>query len=132
MQRAKYDIGEQAVHRFALSAEDKATLELAEWVDNAFKRTLVYFVLLHHSACITLYESTSRIMGLEYFDMRPLSLSLRIVYCILFLCSCYWSLGMHLIVFIGCCLVSLKLIIVLSKFRLILFQRISHLVNNLD
>lgn len=43
MQRAKYDIGEQAVHRFALSAEDKATLELAEWVDNAFKGTLVSF-----------------------------------------------------------------------------------------
>lgn len=46
MQRAKYDIGEQAVHRFALSAEDKATLELAEWVDNAFNRTLVSFVIL--------------------------------------------------------------------------------------
>ncbi|KAL1060150.1 hypothetical protein V6Z11_1Z121800 [Gossypium hirsutum] len=36
MQRAKYDIGEEAVHRFSLSAEDRATLELAEWVDNAF------------------------------------------------------------------------------------------------
>ncbi|VVB09017.1 unnamed protein product [Arabis nemorensis] len=45
MQRAKYDIGEQAVHRFALSAEDKATLELAEWVDNAFKRTLAEDVM---------------------------------------------------------------------------------------
>ncbi|KAJ0232457.1 Zinc finger FYVE domain protein [Hirschfeldia incana] len=45
MQRAKYDIGEQAVHRFALSAEDKATLELAEWVDNAFNRTLVEDVM---------------------------------------------------------------------------------------
>lgn len=33
MQRAKYDLGEEAVHRFALSAEDKATLELTEWVD---------------------------------------------------------------------------------------------------
>jgi zinc finger FYVE domain-containing protein 26 len=43
MQRAKYDIGEEAVNRFALSAEDKATLELAEWVDNAFKGTLVSF-----------------------------------------------------------------------------------------
>lgn len=73
MQRAKYDIGEQAVHRFALSAEDKATLELAEWVDNAFKGTLVAFVILHHSACIyiTLYVSTSRIMRLDYSDMRP-------------------------------------------------------------
>eukprot|EP00257_Ricinus_communis_P015242 XP_015573117.1 uncharacterized protein LOC8271234 [Ricinus communis] len=38
MQRAKYDIGEEAVLRFSLSAEDRATLELAEWVDGAFKR----------------------------------------------------------------------------------------------
>lgn len=38
MQRAKYDIGEEAVHRFSLSAEDRATLELAEWVDSTFKR----------------------------------------------------------------------------------------------
>ena len=41
MQRAKYDIGEEAVHRFSLSAEDKATLELAEWVDNAFGKVHV-------------------------------------------------------------------------------------------
>ncbi|XP_052210694.1 uncharacterized protein LOC127813651 [Diospyros lotus] len=41
MQRAKYDIGEEAVHRFHLPAEDKATLELAEWVDGAFKRASV-------------------------------------------------------------------------------------------
>lgn len=41
MQKAKYDIGEEAVHRFALSPEDKATLELAEWVDNAFKKASV-------------------------------------------------------------------------------------------
>lgn len=41
MQRAKYDIGEEAVHRFSLSAEDKATLELAEWVDNAVGRASV-------------------------------------------------------------------------------------------
>lgn len=56
MQRAKYDIGEQAVHRFALSAEDKATLELAEWVDNAFKGTLVSFdyitvLVYYHLIC---------------------------------------------------------------------------------
>ncbi|XP_024993509.1 uncharacterized protein LOC112527248 isoform X2 [Cynara cardunculus var. scolymus] len=38
MQRAKYDIGEEAVNRFSLPPEDKATLELAEWVDGAFKR----------------------------------------------------------------------------------------------
>lgn len=59
MQRAKYDIGEQAVHRFALSAEDKATLELAEWVDNAFNRTLVPFVIL---LTVLAYVSTFRIM----------------------------------------------------------------------
>lgn len=41
MQKAKYDIGEEAVHRFSLSPEDKATLELAEWVDNAFKKASV-------------------------------------------------------------------------------------------
>lgn len=41
MQRAKYDIGEEAVHRFSLSAEDRATLELAEWVDNAFGKVHV-------------------------------------------------------------------------------------------
>lgn len=42
MQRAKYDIGEEAVHRFSLPPEDKATLELAEWVDGAFKKASVY------------------------------------------------------------------------------------------
>lgn len=41
MQKAKYDIGEEAVHRFSLSAEDRATLELAEWIDDAFKRAQV-------------------------------------------------------------------------------------------
>ncbi|GMI81443.1 hypothetical protein like AT2G25730 [Hibiscus trionum] len=41
MQRAKYDIGEETVHRFSLSAEDKATLELAEWVNNAFGKVHV-------------------------------------------------------------------------------------------
>jgi zinc finger FYVE domain-containing protein 26 len=41
MQRAKYDIGEEAVHRFSLSAEDRATLELAEWVDSAVRRQSV-------------------------------------------------------------------------------------------
>ncbi|KAI3812488.1 hypothetical protein L1987_17198 [Smallanthus sonchifolius] len=38
MQRAKYDIGEEAVNRFSLPPEDKATLELVEWVDGAFKK----------------------------------------------------------------------------------------------
>lgn len=41
MQRAKYDIGEEAVHRFSLSAEDRVTLELAEWVDSAFRKASV-------------------------------------------------------------------------------------------
>lgn len=41
MQRAKYDIGEEAVHRFSLPPEDKASLELVEWVDRAFKRVSV-------------------------------------------------------------------------------------------
>ncbi|CAI9094379.1 OLC1v1030104C1 [Oldenlandia corymbosa var. corymbosa] len=41
MQRAKYDIGEEAVHRFSLPPEDKATLELAEWVDGSFERSSV-------------------------------------------------------------------------------------------
>lgn len=48
MQRAKYDIGEEAVHRFSLSAEDKATLELAEWVDSAVRRASVRFRILYH------------------------------------------------------------------------------------
>lgn len=41
MQKAKYDIGEEAVTRFSLPPEDKATLELAEWVDSAFGRASV-------------------------------------------------------------------------------------------
>ncbi|KAF3784634.1 hypothetical protein EJ110_NYTH22707 [Nymphaea thermarum] len=40
LQRAKYDIGEETVHRFSLPPEDKATLDLAEWVDGASKRAL--------------------------------------------------------------------------------------------
>ncbi|WVZ69871.1 hypothetical protein U9M48_018593 [Paspalum notatum var. saurae] len=42
MQRENYDIGEEAVQRFSLPAEDKASLELAEWVaGGAYKRALV-------------------------------------------------------------------------------------------
>ncbi|XP_057838551.1 uncharacterized protein LOC131048568 isoform X2 [Cryptomeria japonica] len=41
MQRAQYDIGEEAVHRFALPPEDKVALQLAEWVDSAFTRASV-------------------------------------------------------------------------------------------
>lgn len=35
VQRAQYDLGEEAVHRFALPPEDEAALQLAEWVDGA-------------------------------------------------------------------------------------------------
>lgn len=42
MQRAKYDIGEEAVRRFSLPPEDKAVLELAEWVAGAFRRASVF------------------------------------------------------------------------------------------
>ncbi|XP_051127624.1 uncharacterized protein LOC127249073 isoform X2 [Andrographis paniculata] len=41
MQRAKYDIGEEAISRFSLPPEDKATLELTGWVDDAFKQASV-------------------------------------------------------------------------------------------
>lgn len=41
MQRAKYDIGEEAISRFALPPEDKATLELTEWVDGSFRKASV-------------------------------------------------------------------------------------------
>ena len=44
MQRAKYDIGEEAVQRFSLPPEDKAALELAEWVAGAFRRVSVWFL----------------------------------------------------------------------------------------
>ncbi|XP_010472597.1 PREDICTED: uncharacterized protein LOC104752215 [Camelina sativa] len=63
MQRAKYDIGEQAVHRFALSAEDKATLELAEWVDNAFKGTLVEDVMSRTA------EGASAVQDLDFHSL---------------------------------------------------------------
>uniref|UniRef100_A0A1J3CB32 ZFYVE26-like TPR repeats domain-containing protein n=1 Tax=Noccaea caerulescens TaxID=107243 RepID=A0A1J3CB32_NOCCA len=74
MQRAKYDIGEQAVHRFALSAEDKATLELAEWVDNAFNRTLVEDVMSRAA------EGESAVQDLDFrslgSQLSPLALIL--------------------------------------------------------
>ena len=45
MQRANYGIGEEAVQRFSLPAEDKASLELAEWVAGAYRRALVCLFL---------------------------------------------------------------------------------------
>ncbi|VFQ79855.1 unnamed protein product [Cuscuta campestris] len=41
MQRAKFDIGGEAVKRFSLPPEDKATLALLEWVDGTVKRASV-------------------------------------------------------------------------------------------
>lgn len=57
MQKAKFDIGEEAVHRFSLSAEDKATLELAEWVDGACKKASVDDVV-------------SRVQDLDFSSLR--------------------------------------------------------------
>ncbi|KAL5074247.1 hypothetical protein RYX36_013231 [Vicia faba] len=57
MQKAKFDIGEEAVHRFSLSAEDKATLELAEWVDSACKKASVDDVV-------------SRVQDLDFSSLR--------------------------------------------------------------
>ncbi|GAB2223083.1 hypothetical protein Droror1_Dr00017220 [Drosera rotundifolia] len=45
MQMAKYEIGKEAVHRFSLPPEDKATLALTEWVDEAFKRVSILLCL---------------------------------------------------------------------------------------
>ncbi|XP_072966910.1 uncharacterized protein [Typha angustifolia] len=47
MQKAKYDIGEEAVRRFSLPPEDKAALELAEWVAGAFRRASVEDAVSH-------------------------------------------------------------------------------------
>ncbi|XP_028950379.2 uncharacterized protein [Malus domestica] len=65
MQRAKYDIGEEAVHRFSLSAEDKATLELAEWVDRAVRRQSVEDVVSRATD-----GGTSTIQDLDFSSLR--------------------------------------------------------------
>ncbi|XP_030492459.2 uncharacterized protein LOC115708351 isoform X1 [Cannabis sativa] len=64
LQRSKYDIGEEAVHRFSLSAEDKATLELAEWVDNAVRRESVEEVV----SCAA--DGTSMVQDLDFSSLR--------------------------------------------------------------
>ncbi|XP_030548723.1 uncharacterized protein LOC115753985 isoform X2 [Rhodamnia argentea] len=64
MQRAKYDLGEEAVHRFSLSAEDKATLELSEWVDTAFKRASV------EDAVSRAADGTSSVRDLDFTSLR--------------------------------------------------------------
>ncbi|XAR70903.1 hypothetical protein NMG60_11027941 [Bertholletia excelsa] len=64
MQRAKYDIGEEAVHRFHLSPEDKATLELAEWVDGAFRRASV------EDAVTSAADGTSGTQEINFSSLR--------------------------------------------------------------
>ncbi|KAH7574212.1 hypothetical protein JRO89_XS03G0265900 [Xanthoceras sorbifolium] len=64
MQRAKYDIGEEAVNRFSLSAEDRATLELAEWVDSAFRRVSV------EDAVSRAADGTSAVQDLDFSSLR--------------------------------------------------------------
>ncbi|BBN06274.1 zinc finger FYVE domain-containing protein 26 [Marchantia polymorpha subsp. ruderalis] len=41
VQRAQFDLGEEAVHRFALPPEEAASLQLAEYIDRAVARTSV-------------------------------------------------------------------------------------------
>ncbi|XP_058202196.1 uncharacterized protein LOC131316773 isoform X2 [Rhododendron vialii] len=64
MQRAKYDIGEEAVHRFQLPPEDKATLELAEWVDGAFRKASV------EDAVSRAADGTSAVQELDFSSLR--------------------------------------------------------------
>ncbi|XP_023748497.1 uncharacterized protein LOC111896742 isoform X2 [Lactuca sativa] len=64
MQRAKYDIGEEAVNRFSLTPEDKATLELAEWVDGAFKRASAA------DAVSRAADETSVVQDLDFSTLR--------------------------------------------------------------
>lgn len=64
MQRAKYDIGEEAVSRFSLPPEDKATLELAEWVDGAFRRASV------EDAVSRAADGTSFVQELDFSSLR--------------------------------------------------------------
>ncbi|XP_047251765.1 uncharacterized protein LOC107839091 isoform X3 [Capsicum annuum] len=64
MQKAKYDIGEEAVTRFSLPPEDKATLELAEWVDSAFGRASV------EDAVCRAADGTSPVQELDFSSLR--------------------------------------------------------------
>ncbi|CAI0408532.1 unnamed protein product [Linum tenue] len=75
MQKAKYDIGEEAVHRFSLSAEDRATLELAEWVDGAFRRASESRLASHHfpyveDAVSRAADSTSTMQDIDFTSLR--------------------------------------------------------------
>ncbi|CAI9784832.1 unnamed protein product [Fraxinus pennsylvanica] len=64
MQRAKYDLGEEAIHRFSLPPEDKATLELAEWVAGAFKKASV------DDAVSRAVDGTFAVHELDFFSLR--------------------------------------------------------------
>uniref|UniRef100_A0A6M2FA17 ZFYVE26-like TPR repeats domain-containing protein n=1 Tax=Populus davidiana TaxID=266767 RepID=A0A6M2FA17_9ROSI len=68
MQRAKYDIGEEAVHRFSLSAEDRATLELAEWVDGAVRRASESRLV--EDAVSRAVDGTSAVQDLDFSSLR--------------------------------------------------------------
>ncbi|KAJ4837974.1 hypothetical protein Tsubulata_031787 [Turnera subulata] len=68
MQRAKYDIGEEAVHRFSLSAEDRATLELAEWVDGAFRKASESRLV--EDAVSRATDGPSAMQGLDFSSLR--------------------------------------------------------------
>ncbi|GER40378.1 zinc finger protein, partial [Striga asiatica] len=63
MQRAKYDIGEEAISRFSLPPEDKAILELSEWVDGAFQKASVEDLV----SCAA--DETS-VQELDFFSLR--------------------------------------------------------------
>ncbi|XP_048494067.1 uncharacterized protein LOC104887752 isoform X2 [Beta vulgaris subsp. vulgaris] len=64
MQKAKYDIGEEAVHRFSLSYEDRATLTLAEWVDDTFKRASV------EDAVSRATDETTTLQEIDFSSLR--------------------------------------------------------------
>lgn len=64
MQKSKYDIGEEAVHRFSLSYEDRATLALAEWVDDTFKRASV------EDAVSRATDGTTTVQEIDFSHLR--------------------------------------------------------------
>lgn len=64
MQRAKYDIGGEAVHRFSLPPEDRATLELTKWVDSAFKKASVEDVVSRAA------DGTAAVQELDFSSLR--------------------------------------------------------------
>ncbi|XP_074272051.1 uncharacterized protein LOC141595969 [Silene latifolia] len=64
MQKAKYDIGEEAVHRFSLSYEDRATLALSEWVDATFTRVSV------EDAVSRAADGTSAVQEIDFSSLQ--------------------------------------------------------------